>query len=78
MVKETTPRENKSGAKPASPATEALRVGQLEAGRYYTCVLSGRKVLHTGVGNIKWYNPDLDEYREAEASNYQLIPLRPQ
>lgn len=56
--------------------TENLLVKELEPGRIYRCHLSGdREVQYIGGGDIKWYNSQLDEYRVATVSDYQLKPL---
>ncbi len=56
--------------------TENLLVEELQPGRIYRCHLSGdREVQYIGEGKIKWYNSQLDEYRETTVTDYQLKPL---
>lgn len=56
--------------------TSALLRNDLEVGRYYFCLLAKRNALYVGGNRIKWYNEELDEYREEIVSDYQVIPKR--
>lgn len=63
-------------SKPQRLDTEALLVEELTKGLHYQCLLAnGRRVQYVGEAKIKWYSPDLDEYRIAEVHDYQLKKL---
>lgn len=71
-------KDEKHGMQEAAPVegTDALLRKDLQIGRYYFCLLAKRNVLYVGGNRVKWYNEDLDEYREENVSDYQVIPKR--